>query len=545
MATKGNSILLVFIILSAALAFFYFQESNQNGGSTNDVNVHLANNTALIDPPKITDLKKSHCGDGVCDKYEASDPLVCPKDCKEKQDPKIGPPKPQDSAASKEYLWGPFGVFGPYTWALIEQDSTIRSRNLDAEDYYLSELGVDIVQIGLKEADLFIPRLEDLNIKACYGGSGDKIFGAIRRGIIRENGGHIGDADRDAILEELDRFIDLDVTCFIVIDEPSPRGPNPQELDYSLTGYHEETAVFMRELYPILKDRCPDCLVVGFAIGGAPDSLNTDEGEFLRGALEDGASENFDAFEFKHHRTTEEDYRHLKNKWDFFSDIFSDNGMDLSEIPVFVELIELVDGPCYMDQPKGPTVLRYEYASEADQARNMLKSYVYGIAIGIDALFRTTIVDPPTITDPECTTGKGLIHNPRNFDASSYKRLSYYTYRMMTEKLGGSDWDAHDVVYIEDEQEHVYVYKFKDSRNGSPTYVVWWDYWNEPEKYRKTYALRLDKSGTVRLTEAVPKYPVGAEVNDYDSAFRAEVGEVTDGRLDLVLGQNPIYLEYL
>ena len=67
---------------------------------------------------------------------------------------------------------------------------------------------------------------------------------------------------------------------------------------------------------------------------------------------------------------------------------------------------------------------------------------------------------------------------------------------------------------------------------------------SKPSRRRKTVELAIP-AGEVIYTAAVPKseYERGAEIKSFDTAFESKVMEISDGKLSLELGEEPVYLE--
>ncbi|MBU4070163.1 MAG: hypothetical protein KJ646_04235, partial [Nanoarchaeota archaeon] len=133
----------------------------------------------------------------------------------------------------------------------------------------------------------------------------------------------------------------------------------------------------------------------------------------------------------------------------------------------------------------------------------------------------------------------GLISNPSmsNQDKNHYKNLGFYTYKLMVEKLEGSDWDNIQTIQ---ESDNVYVYKF--IKNGEPVWVAWWDYFDDTTS-SKTISVDVGDINSVKITEAVPKYESGKEVTDYNTAFNTETKTVSGGKVEIILGEIPVFVE--
>jgi hypothetical protein len=178
---------------------------------------------------------------------------------------------------------------------------------------------------------------------------------------------------------------------------------------------------------------------------------------------------------------------------------------------------------------------------EPYQAGYVIRSYVANLANGQKKQFWTSVVEYSHYNDTSIFAHTGLIHNPKNSDGLSHKKLAYYAYKKMTEILEGSDWSAVQTVR---EAGDVYVYQF--TRNGAPVYVAWWDYFNDPA-YTPGKTMPVTITGltgnTVLATEAVPPFSSGAEVTEYATAFRQQSLPVTNGTVTVQLGESPVFVE--
>ena len=108
--------------------------------------------------------------------------------------------------------------------------------------------------------------------------------------------------------------------------------------------------------------------------------------------------------------------------------------------------------------------------SEKQQAAEVVKRYVYALSLGIKKVFWAFGIMEGFSGNDGQFDHTGFIYdgqyedNPRR----GVKKLSYYTYKLMTEKLGGSDFSNIKQIEI---GTGVYAYKFMKS--GRAVYVVW------------------------------------------------------------------------
>jgi hypothetical protein len=118
--------------------------------------------------------------------------------------------------------------------------------------------------------------------------------------------------------------------------------------------------------------------------------------------------------------------------------------------------------------------------SERDQAIELVKMYVFPLANGISKIFWITLTEHHSAF--KHVEGKGdeidyydlvgLINNPQN-DGKDHKKLSYYSYKLLAEKLKAIDWQ--NIETIIDGQDNIYAYKFPKIGQDSSVYIIWRD----------------------------------------------------------------------
>ena len=196
------------------------------------------------------------------------------------------------------------------------------------------------------------------------------------------------------------------------------------------------------------------------------------------------------------------------------------------------------------------------YQSEQDQAKFLVKRFIYNLANGAKKIAWSTIYErdkyqgerhvhfqyvsliydgyPDGVSKKQkCTDAeiKGMLPCPD--PGMGVKKLSYYSYKKLIETLKGSDWNNIQTIQ---EKDGVYVYKL--IKQGKPVWVAWND--NSAEKQIIISGITSSK---VKITEATPKYESGKDVTGYNSAFKTETKQVSDGTVTLVLSNKPIYIE--
>ncbi|MFQ6087665.1 MAG: hypothetical protein ACE5K0_02030 [Candidatus Methanofastidiosia archaeon] len=285
--------------------------------------------------------------------------------------------------------------------------------------------------------------------------------------------------------------------------------------------------------YNAIKEACSDCKVLIGGVPGFPQNYLKNFKKNYLPILEELDGKYFDIFDFHWYGNATGDYdtRDVYLELKSILDGFGFNGE-----------IWITEMGTYSGKPRF-----FEYQSEAQQAQDLVKRFVVPLSLGVKKIF------------PAFGLMEGFKHDDSYFDHTGFiydgkgskdlgigeKKLSYYTYKLMTEKLEGSDWENIEIIQ---EKENIYIYKFVKSEEV--VYVVWWDWFNEIDYQRgkkKTVRITLDKDvKRVKITEAVPKYDFGKEVEDYSKAFREIKGRLLESyplQLEFELGENPLFVE--
>lgn len=175
--------------------------------------------------------------------------------------------------------------------------------------------------------------------------------------------------------------------------------------------------------------------------------------------------------------------------------------------------------------------------TEKEQARYLIRSYAYNIANGVSLINWNNLVEWNQFGN---NTGNmwnymGLIADGLNGDLTPVgtSRLSYYTYKKMTEKLEGSDWNSIEKVQ---ETGGVYIYKF--TKSGVPVWIAWNDNPSPAD-------ITISGIGYsyMKITEAIPNKESG-QVVDYNSDFIiSDPINVTNGTANITLNNTPVFIE--
>ena len=177
-------------------------------------------------------------------------------------------------------------------------------------------------------------------------------------------------------------------------------------------------------------------------------------------------------------------------------------------------------------------LLKDDPLKEQKVAEDIIKYNVFGLAHDMKTIVWAQLSDGLEY----CKSFEaGLISNPSMTpqDKGYYKNLGFYTYKLMTEKLEGSDWNTIETIQ---EKDGIYIYKF--AKQGKPIWVAWNDNPQESQIIISDTSLKQ-----VKITEAIPKYASGKEVMDYNTAFNTKRKDVKDGEVIITLKETPVFVE--
>jgi hypothetical protein len=300
--------------------------------------------------------------------------------------------------------------------------------------------------------------------------------------------------------------------------------------------HREQYAEVFEITYKAMKQACEDC-ILSMPVPHLSDLK--EKNNFLSDVLSYLEGKNIHDIGFDYHRWSMDSSKPQPDKW-------KSRGQDYEEHIEYIELISQIASRYGFDNSNIISLESGMGATEEmepDQAGYVIRAYIASIANGQKKLLWTKTVEYGHHTSDDIIWAHtGLIHNPQNADGLSHKKLSYYTYKLMVEKLEGSDWD--NIVTIVDGTDNVYVYKFVRKDTGKSVYVAWWDWFDETGN-SKTITIDVGNINSVKITEAVPDAESGADLdeNDYPHFFNIETKAANNGEITITLVKNPVFIE--
>ncbi len=298
-------------------------------------------------------------------------------------------------------------------------------------------------------------------------------------------------------------------------------------------------AVLQEVTYKAIKSACPNCQVMIGGASGFPDSSDNNFKAFTH-ILEDLKGEYVDIFDLHWYGNAFGEYRDLGDSLEIVKKVLAENGFE--DIPIWI-----TEMGSYSGEPKGRFKSQFPYQSEQMQAGDYLKRYIYSISVGVEKIFPAFGLLEGFKQDDGYFDHTGLIYDGRLSDdlGLGVKKLGYWTYKLMTETLIGSDWNTLKEFYTEDN-----VYAYKVTKDNEPIWIIWWDWFDEKnykEDDTKNVTINLDgldKSAELEIVDTVPPAKNGKELdeNNYPNFFDTKIINSESGKITFELGKNPVFI---
>lgn len=299
----------------------------------------------------------------------------------------------------------------------------------------------------------------------------------------------------------------------------------------------KDFAELQRITYTAIKEACPDCVVLIGGVAGMPpaDKYISDFNIHYKPILDALGGKYVDVMDFHWYGNATGDYKGAKEVYNYIRSVLNADGFP--NIPIWI-----TEMGSYSGDPSGN---EWPLQTERQQALDYLKRFVYPLSFGVKKVFPAFGLMEGFKYDGGYFDFTGLIYDGwgQGDLGLGVKKLSYYTYKKMTEVLEGSDWNNIQTIQ---ESGDVYIYRF--IKNNKPIYVAWWDYFNDAtytQGKTKQVSLTGLQGNSALITEAVPKFASGKDVTDYNTAFKTETKSVAGGQVTVTLGDSPVFVEVL
>lgn len=490
------------------------------------------------------------CGDGICDDFEKAHPDVCPADCQSvretfntEEGAKEISPQSEDS---------PFGFHPAMPFEIAKEMGVKWTRG--AECPYLFWKIVDPQKKGspayFKWKGMF-PRPDGVETFVDF----DKLFLAKKAGLEVLQNIDVQSPELESSHSKSGSWLPTNEKAYKAFVREAVKRysfinywqignePNLKEMFLDYTKFHQIT-------YQEIKRANPDAKVLIAGLAGNMDAFSINDNSY-ESVLKELKGKYMDIFDIHFYGDAkggtlvpkEENgnkpsflgYRDFKTVYTYFRGLLDKNGF--SRVPIWVTEMGTFSG----------TIQNTATQTEAEQARDLLKRYVYPLSLGVKKIFWAfSIFEGFGEWDNDFFDHTGLVYSNRDgIHKIGEKKLGYYTYKLMTEKLEGSDWSKVETVK-EDDSKHIYVYKF--IKGGRKIFVAWWDYFLDnlyPSQRERQFVLTGINSAKVEITEAIPHFSSGKKVNafDHNASFSKKTVIADKGEVVVVLGENPVYIE--
>jgi len=299
-------------------------------------------------------------------------------------------------------------------------------------------------------------------------------------------------------------------------------------------------ADFVKIHRDLLTASCIGCKLILGGVSSKPSGYYNFYRPVLTRAFEINATTGvriFDIFDF-HWAGWDGNYKQIKDisnsQYYDFKQYISDIKNDLNANNINAE-IWITEMSTYSGDPVDTPVVNPSQ-TERQQAIELVKRYVYSLSAQIKKVFWVKMTEWYNFS--QITNGfydnTGIVNNPQA-DGDSSKKLAYYAYKKMVEKLQSADWNTIQTVQ---ESGDVYVYKF--SRPSGPVWVAWND--NAQTIHATISGLA---SNAILVSDAVPYSSSGSQVSNYATAFSTQTLMSSGGQATITLtSATPVFIEY-
>lgn len=178
--------------------------------------------------------------------------------------------------------------------------------------------------------------------------------------------------------------------------------------------------------------------------------------------------------------------------------------------------------------------------SERKQAMQVIKRYIFPLSYGVKKVFWAwALVEGwPPFDCQSMFDYTGLIYDGRCPGDPGYgvKKLAFYAYKQMTEKLKASRLDS--IAVIASGKNGIYAYKFP--QEDKDLYILW----SEENSGGRNLELKAAKNSEYVLTEAIPNVSQGKHLNPASrNIFKTKTLVSLGAMLSVEVSSVPVYIE--
>ena len=292
--------------------------------------------------------------------------------------------------------------------------------------------------------------------------------------------------------------------------------------------------------YQAIKQACSSCTVLIGGVRGFPGGYVASFDSTFAPILAQLGGQYVDVFDFHWSGDATGDYRLAdsitgEDVLDHIRTTLAATGFAPS-LPIWI-----TEMGTYSGQPLGP----YAYQSEAQQAGDLIKRFLYPLSRGVDKVFPAVGLMEGFKFGGGYFDHTGLIYDGQGVSdlGLGVKKLGYFTYAKMTESLEGSVWSTLSMLRDGTGVDQLYLENV--TLGGGEVYVAWWDTFDEPGYLpgdTKPLVLTGLTAGNLLVIDVVPDFADGSQVLDYATAFTSRIVQVVGGSAAVQLGEDPVLI---
>ncbi|MDQ7826703.1 MAG: hypothetical protein RDV48_28125 [Candidatus Eremiobacteraeota bacterium] len=224
--------------------------------------------------------------------------------------------------------------------------------------------------------------------------------------------------------------------------------------------------------YKAIKKQCPAAKVMmGGQSGGGIETFDA----FYAPILKKLGGRFVDIYDFHYYGDARLDWRGVKKIYDHIRKTLDSLGYKKTEIWI-TEMGSYSGAPGDEKERQGPRQdphrIKDRPQTEREQARDVVKRYVYPLALGVKKVFWAFGLMEGFKHDDGYFDHTGFIYDGEfdNDPPRGTKKLSYYTFKLMTQTLEGADWDKAGILDLAGN-----VYAIRVPRGKGTVTILWYD----------------------------------------------------------------------